>query len=188
MPGPSPKPPGQRQRRNRTTVAATFEAPPAIKPELPERRSVWKCTAYVDNVAGCPLSASRHNLEGFAKAEVHPHDFEGAVLEWHAMARAWWNVVWDSPMAREEWIDADVPNLLILVSLVDDFWRTGDKAVAAEIRQQSREFGISPMSRRTLQWEIKRIEAAENAAKKPPAARPAPRTDTQKRALLSVLK
>lgn len=179
MPGPNPKPPGQRQRRNRTTVAASFEAPPAIKPELPERTSFYRCV-----YPGCPLTGLAHNAERFAKAEIEPHDFEGVPVPWHPLARGWWDVVWASPMAREEWIDADVPNLLMLVSLVDDYWRFGDKGVAAEVRQQSREFGISPMSRRTLQWEIKRLEAV---TAKPEPTKPRARTSRAKSNVLSIL-
>jgi hypothetical protein len=191
VPGPAPKPPGQRQRRNRTSVAATFEAARAKKPDLPTRYSTWKCLwtsdspdrSFDEAIKGCPLSGALHTYPSFVKAEVIPHDFEPAEVPWHPLARAWWDVVWASPMAQEEWIDADVPNLMLLVALVDEFWRTGESKLASEVRMASREFGISPMSRRALQWEIKRLEAAA-----PKPAPPKPRTDHQKRAILSVLK
>jgi hypothetical protein len=60
-----------------------------------------------------------------------------------------------------EWVDADVPGLLTLAALVDEFWRRNDPKVAAEIRQQQREYGLSPLSRRQLQWEIKRLQREE---------------------------
>ena len=180
MPGPAPKPASQRQRRNQTSTASTFEAEPAVRVDLPERRSPWKCAASLDRKNGCPLLGVQHELEHFAKREVEPHEFEGMVLPWHELTLAWWDTIWDSPMAAE-WVDADVPGLVILAALVDDFWRFGDKATAAEVRMQQREFGLSPLSRRTLQWEIKRVQSA-----KPEPTRP-PRTQRQKSSSLAVL-
>ena len=59
-----------------------------------------------------------------------------------------------------EWCDADVPALVALAKLVDAFWSSGPDESArlhAEVRMASREFGLSPLSRRSLQWEIKRL-------------------------------
>jgi hypothetical protein len=96
----------------------------------------------------------------------------------HPFTRRWWDTIWASPMV-EEWVDADVPGLLVVASLVENFWQTADPKVAAEIRMQSREYGLSPLSRRSLQWEIKRVEAARPM--------PAPRTQRQRRTLLDIL-
>jgi hypothetical protein len=140
-----PKPAAQRQRRNRTTTAATLEAPPARKVPLPERDA------------------------------EHP---------WHPLTLATWEVWWASPMTAE-WVDADVPGLIETAQMVDDFWRastTTDRArLRAEIRMSSREYGLSSLSRRQLQWEIKRIQATE----RPVAA--VPRRRRPSRNILSVL-
>lgn len=133
---PAPKDPRQRQRRNRMTTAATLEATPAKRAELPKS------------------------------------------VSWHELTKSWWTTIWASPMA-EEWVDADVPGLVALAMLVDAFWREPDPKTHAEIRMASREFGLSPLSRRQLQWEIKKLEQRPPA---PPAARK--RTG---RAVLSVL-
>jgi hypothetical protein len=89
--------------------------------------------------------------------------------QWADMTATWWSTIWDSPMAGE-WVDADVPGLVALAKLWDGFW-TADVSLApkihAEIRMASREFGLSPYSRRQLQWEIKRVEAAERAVAQP---------------------
>ena len=89
--------------------------------------------------------------------------------QWDGMTTTWWSTIWDSPMAGE-WVDADVPGLVALAKLWDSFW-TADVALApkihAEIRMASREFGLSPFSRRQLQWEIKRVEAAERTVAQP---------------------
>jgi hypothetical protein len=141
MASPIPKSAATRQRTNRTTTAATLEAAPATRIDLPQ--------------------LSR---------------------QWHRMTLSWWETVWASPLVAE-WVDADVPGLVALARLVDAFW-TSDQADApkihAEIRMASREFGLSPLSRRSLQWEIKRLAA-------PMPAPSAPVRRRSGRATLSVL-
>lgn len=183
MPSPVPKAATLRQRRNRTTTAAQLEAPPATPVDLPERYSTTRCTYAVDSKAGCPLTGATHQLAQFAKAQVEPHEFAPAVVAWHPMTVRWWTTIWDSPMAGE-WVDADVPDLVALAALVDEFWRTGDPRVAAEVRLRNREFGLTPLARRMLQWEVARGEAAERSRAKP--APPGRRRDP--RQLLAAVK
>ena len=82
---------------------------------------------------------------------------------WHPRTVATWDVWWASPIAAE-WVDAFVPGLLELLELVDDFHKADtaiDRAkLRSEIRLSSREYGLSPLSMRQLQWEIKRVQAA----------------------------
>jgi len=100
----------------------------------------------------------------------------------HPMTLLTWKVWWASPLT-EEWVDADVPDLVAVAALVDQFWKgTGDRSkMHAEIRMATREFGLTPMSRRSLQWEIKRLEGAK------PAVTVAPARRRSGRATLSVL-
>jgi hypothetical protein len=128
----------------------------------------------------CPLPAWSHGPKGFEETGVEHHDFMPAPLEWRPETAAWWGTIWASPMAAE-WVDADVPGLQALAMLVDEFWRTADRGVHAEIRMASREFGLSPFSRRQLQWEIHKVETAA----RPPTASVTPRR--RGRAALSVL-
>ena len=100
--------------------------------------------------------------------------------DWQPVTLRWWDTIWDSPMAGE-WVDADVPGLLALAALVDAFWASRDPKIAAELRLQQREFGLSPLSRRQLQWEVHRVEQATKS--RPAISRPKPRG----RAILSVL-
>jgi hypothetical protein len=58
-----------------------------------------------------------------------------------------------------EFIAADVPGLLLVAQLVDRF-NYGEVSLAAEIRLQRQEFGLTPLCRRRLQWEIERAESA----------------------------
>lgn len=123
MPGPAPKDPSTRARRNRTSTSSQLKADPSIEaPNLPE-------------------------------------------MPWHPMTLAWWSDVWASPMAPE-YDDSDKHGLFALAMLVNDFWSTDEvrirRDLAAEIRQQSQRFGLSPIDRRRLQWEIERSEEAQD--------------------------
>jgi hypothetical protein len=92
------------------------------------------------------------------------HDVEAPELplerDWHDQTRAWWADVWASPMAPE-YHDSDRHGLFLLAVLVDDFWRSPTQALAAEIRLQRQSFGLSPLDRRRLQWEIERTDEAQ---------------------------
>jgi hypothetical protein len=175
MPGPVPKDPALRQRRNKVATKARLEAPPATRTELPTRYSRLKCKE-------CYLTAGKHTVELFDREEIEPHEFDPEVEAWRDLTVAWWNTIWDSPMA-EEWVDADVPGLVALAFLVDEFWRTGNREIAAEIRMQQREYGLSPLSRRSLQWEVIRVRSAERSA--PPPRRTAKPRDPRLRLVSS---
>ena len=136
MPGPAPKDPTIRARRNKATTGAKLApAEAAERVELPERR-----------------------------------DEDGQLIEWHPMALEFWEEVWDSPMAGE-YLDADIPGLFILAGLTDAWWkgfdqgRTG-KELAAEIRLQRIDYGLTPIARRRLQWEVERTEDARERGRK----------------------
>ncbi|MEU8186025.1 hypothetical protein ACFYUR_22015 [Micromonospora haikouensis] len=140
MPGPAPKHPSARARRNRTSTSATLSVDPTLEaPKLPTRL-------------------------------------------WHEQTRLWWRDVWSSPMAPE-YDESDRHGLFALAVLVDDFWTVDDpklrKDLAAEIRQQRQCFGLTPIDRRRLQWEIERSDEAQDRGRrrrsttaKPPQADP----------------
>lgn len=83
--------------------------------------------------------------------------------KWHPMVRQWWDAVWKSPMAGE-YLAADKEALFMLARLHQDFWTAGSQkdrqAAAAEIRQQGVRFGLSPIDRRRLQWEVEKGDQA----------------------------
>ena len=89
---------------------------------------------------------------------------EGNPVLWHAMTRAWWRAVWRSPMA-EEYLDADIHALYRLAVLVDMFWHEPTKELAAELRLEQQCFGLTPIDRRRLQWEVERGEQASTRTK-----------------------
>lgn len=97
-------------------------------------------------------------------------------IRWHQQVRDWWKRAWSSPMVPE-WTESDIDALYMAARLMQMLW--GDvtpneaKAVAGEIRQLLAQCGLTPMSRRSLQWEIERGEsAAESTAQRRTKAAP----------------
>lgn len=82
-----------------------------------------------------------------------------------------------------EYLQADTHGLYVLAELVDQFWAAPTAALASEIRQQRQGFGLTPIDRRRLQWEVERVESVARK-RVPPRARPA---GDDPRALLSVV-
>ena len=152
--GPPPKPAALRQRRNKTSTAATLEPEDATAerevPELPARADE---------------------------------------TDWHPMVVEWWEAVWRSPMAPE-FLEADMKGGLYLLADLHQLRWTARSATALieaskEIRLQEVRFGLSPIDRRRLQWEVARSEEVERKKSKPKKATPPPVGDP--RAALKVM-
>lgn len=117
--------------------------------------------------------------------ELPPHS-------WHPMTLAWWRDLWASPMAPE-YDDSDRHGLFKLAMLQNDFWSADSarerKEASAEIRLQEQRFGLSPIDRRRLQWEIEKTEAAvEQGSKRRGSTRaPSKSGGTDPRAVLRAL-
>lgn len=144
--GPAPKAPEQRQRRNKTSTHADLAGGPVVAPRdeappLPARR------------CGCQLQPGKVTRKGSRKPRCSACN--GTGLEpWHERTKAFWEDVWSSPMVAE-FAQADVHALFMLALLVDRFWWSGgDLDVAKEVRLQSEKFGLTPLSRRSLQWRL----------------------------------
>lgn len=103
---------------------------------------------------------------------------------WHALAIRSWKHAWQSPMASQ-WLETDVDALGRLALLWDEFYKKPDGKVMAEIRLQEQRFGLSPLDRSRLQWEVGRGEEAERKKPKPIPQR---RTGTDPRAILMAVK
>lgn len=78
--------------------------------------------------------------------------------EWHELTLRAWKNAWASPMASQ-WLDTDVDAMGRLAVLWDEF-NKGDTKVMAEIRLQEQRFGLSPLDRSRLQWEVARADEA----------------------------
>lgn len=104
--------------------------------------------------------------------EVPPlPDRESQAERWHPRVIEWWESVWRSPMASE-YVGPDLRGgLYALAELYQQRWlaKTAKELVAivSEIRLQEVRFGLSPIDRRRLQWEIAKVdEASEKTAKR----------------------
>lgn len=84
---------------------------------------------------------------------------------WHAQTVAWWRDVWTSPMA-EQWDDSDLHNVFVVALLYNDIWTAGTpkerKDALAEYRLQRADLGLSPYSRRRLEWTIETAQEAQD--------------------------
>lgn len=133
---PTPKPAATRQRRNKTSTNARLKLAPSG--------------------IRAPALPSRKGPDG-------------KVLKWHPRTRAWWKDVWASPMATE-FLNSDRHELIALAELEDAFNHSTETNVklklAAEIRMQRQAFGLTPIDRRRLQWEVERIEGSKSTPRK----------------------
>lgn len=89
-----------------------------------------------------------------------------------AATASWWASIWASPMAPM-WLPSDTHGLFMLADLMDSYWTASDPAVKAklstEIRLQSQRFGLSPIDRVRLRWNV--VEPPKATANKPTARR-----------------
>lgn len=106
-------------------------------------------------------------------------DGEAVPVEWDPQTRAWWHDVWTSPMATE-WDESDVHNVLVVALLYDDIWAARDaksrKDALAEYRLQRADLGLSPYSRRRLEWTIETAAEAKDRGQRRRASAPKPPT------------
>ena len=105
--------------------------------------------------------------------------------KFHRLTRAWWRRVWESPMAGE-YLPTDIDGLARLAILVDNYYLNPGKELLAEIRLQEARFGLSPVDRSRLQWEIVKGEEAERKRRPPQRQQEASPIDP--RGILGVVK
>lgn len=66
-----------------------------------------------------------------------------------------------------EYLQADIHGLYILALLVDRFWKKPSTMLSTEIRLQRQCFGLTPIDRRRLQWEVQKVEDATSRKRQP---------------------
>lgn len=112
---------------------------------------------------------------------------------WHKLTRDWWEDVWSSPMAAQ-WDDSDVHNVLIAAAVYDDMWTAETakerKDAAAEYRLQRVDLGLSPYSRRRLEWTTETAEQAKDRGRqrRERTSKPTPSPADDPRAALRAVK
>lgn len=100
--------------------------------------------------------ATLHVAETWKRAPSLPKRTDGQ--DWHSLTKAFWHDIWHSPMAKE-YLRADVHGLYRVAMLVDRFWKAPNMSLEAQINRSGSEYGISPLSRRRLEWIVERIGA-----------------------------
>lgn len=87
--------------------------------------------------------------------------------KWHPRVTAWWRDVWSSPMASE-YLTVHRYGLEAIAELRQAFHTATDpmrlQGLHAEIRQSQRDYGLTPLDLRRLQWEVRRAVDAADAA------------------------
>lgn len=102
-----------------------------------------------------------------------------ATRVWNPMTVSWWKSIWASPMAPE-FLEADTHGLFALAMLEDDFWNSKNPrervVLMVEIRHQRQCYGLTPIDRRRLQWQVEQGESAAEKTRRrsAPKATPAP--------------
>lgn len=104
-------------------------------------------------------------------------------VRWHPYTLEAWRRAWESPMSAK-WVPSDADGLFRLAMSWNKFYLEGKEITLAEVRLQEQRFGLSPLDRSRLQWEVNRGEDAEQASRK----RNAPPADTKVRDPRQVLK
>jgi hypothetical protein len=106
--------------------------------------------------------------------------------KFHRLTRSWWKHVWGSPMAGE-YLPSDIDGLARLAILVDNYYNNPHKEILAEVRLQEARFGLSPVDRSRLQWEVLKGEEAEKK-RKPQQQRQQNASPIDPRGILGVVK
>lgn len=186
------KDPSTRARRNKASTAAklTRISQPTVAAEAYSDLTVVQLRTEIDRRNGDGREDSALIAKRGAKASLvaalvaddgpkipklpeHPprYDAEGqpVPVSWHPQTSAWWRDVWSSPMAIE-WDDSDIHNVFVVALLYNDIWAAdsakGRKDALAEYRLQRADLGLSPYSRRRLEWTIETATEAKERGEK----------------------
>lgn len=91
------------------------------------------------------------------------YDSEGNEKLWSLTTQRYWERIWSSPMAPE-FHESDTEGLYRLAALVEAFWQRPNATLNGEIRLYEQQFGLNPLARRRLEWQIVDTEKAQDAA------------------------
>lgn len=150
---PDPKHQSARARRNKHSTRATLQQ------------------TDIDDIDIPPMPAF---YEKFYDAEAQ--DWRKRQVPYEIQAIIAWETWWKSPM-RGEWTQADYIGLCRLIILENRFWRgEGDHS---EIRLSQKDYGLTPLDRRRLEWSIESSEKAKDeGAKRRSRTSPMPNVET----------
>ena len=146
--GPAPKDASVRARNNKSSTKATLYA---VEPEDVDIPPMPPAEHYVP----CPFPES---------SEFYYEPF------WFPAVVAWWEDIWSSPMSSE-FSDSDIHGLYMGCKQLQESLNPRNKATEqaafmTKFEQTVRNFGLNPMARRSLQWEIDRGDEASDRVDK----------------------
>ena len=153
--GPAAAPPGTAQRRNKSSTKASLKL--AVDHDVPA------LPPAEDWFPADPLSPAAQRFP-----TVDP---DTGALAWPPPVQRWWNDIWSSPMSNE-FVHSDIQGLYMaafyLAQALNPYAKMSDRLAAGKAHEACiRNYGLNPMARRTLQWEIERTkEAQERGAKR----------------------
>ena len=146
MPGPHPKEATKRARGNKASTKAVLSA--VVDHEVPEMPDPadWLSRPFING------------------QEVTVGDDDKPV-DWSRAVKKWWVTIWSSPMSNE-FHESDTAQLdlacFYLHQVTNPYIKMAERlAAAAKYEACVRNFGLTPMSRRSLQWEIEKVEDAK---------------------------
>lgn len=153
--GPVPKDAASRQRRNKASTKAVLSA--VVDHDIPPMPPAedWLPSVFGDQGQSDDADASKA--------------YE-MLTQWSPAVIRWWESIWSSPMSNE-YHEADIHQLYLacfyLQQTLNPFAKITERLAAAKQHEaQVARFGLNPMSRRSLQWEIERSEEAMLKGKK----------------------
>ena len=136
---------------------------PMPKPDEARQR-MNEPTIETTVLGSAPAKVSAPTISRRAWAKIHPE------------AKGWWRDLLASPQASQ-FLKFEWRRLRAVLELVNRYWReldAGETAAAAavlrEVRQQEREFGLTPDARQRMRWQVHDPAAPAAAAEKPKAA------------------
>ena len=182
------KDPSARARANKAASAATLERRTLRSVDELTDLTVAQLRSKIDEINASRPADQQVETKG-RKAELaeriiaaesdvppmptHPpiwdEDAGEIPTDWHDQTVAWWNDVWTSPM-ESAWDASDVHNVYVVALLYDDIWTARSpkerKEALGEYRLQRADLGLSPYSRRRLEWTIEGAREAQERGDK----------------------
>lgn len=167
MPGPPPKHPSKRRRRNTegSSTRTLIDTTPARTrtPTLPAASSMLKSTrAWWKTVWASPMAAVWTDADVPALVRL---------AQLHDLTQRQFDIVRDGPLAQitSERITRALPGDELEESIeVKIIFRSPvNAAQLGEMRQLEDRLGLSPLSRRRLQWELERADQAAGVEEPP---------------------
>lgn len=166
MPGPVAKDPETRQRTNKSSTKALLKL--VVDHEIPPMPPAedWLVSIFTMSNPETDGRTKAGKAQKSTQAEQFDLDDEQGPAVWNPAVVRWWGDIWSSPMSNE-FNDADVHGLYLacfyLQQTLNPLLKMSDRLNASKSYEAAvKNFGLTPMSRRALQWEIEKVDAAQH--------------------------